>query len=117
MTQLILFKVENDQGEYETKSLSFTDKPVSPYYPRGNAKGVNQYFRFSYRDGEQMKHLHIPGGNTRSPLAISRAKKILTFIEEGATPSQVKDLIKSWQKKPAKFQSLQGIKTSGNTLF
>lgn len=108
MSQLVLFKVENDEGEYEVKSLSFTDKPVSPYYPRGNAKGVNQYFRFSYRD-VQMKHLHIPGGNTRNPLAISRAKKILTFIEEGATPSQVKNLIESWQKKP--------VKTSGNTLF
>lgn len=56
-----------------------------------------------------MKHLHIPGGNTRNPLAIARAKKILTFIEEGATPSQVKSLIESWQKKP--------VKTSENTLF
>lgn len=109
MSQLILFKVENDEGEEETRFLSFTDKPVSPYYPRGNAKGVNQYFRFSYRDGEQMKHLHIPGGNTRNPLAISRAKKILTFIEEGATPSQVKKLIESWQKRT--------VKTSENTLF
>lgn len=117
MSQLILFNQQNDEGEYETKSLSFTDKPVSPYYPKGTGRTFNQYFRFSYRDKEQMKHMHIPGGNTRNPLAIARAKEVLAFVDKGATVSQVRNLIQSWQKKSAKLQSLQGVKTSENTLF
>lgn len=102
------------QSQTDTESdsyperLSFTDEPIHLYYPRGTANGFNQYFRFSYRDGKRMRHLHIPGGNTRNPEAIERAKRVLNFIDQGATPSQVRSLIEGWQKKP---------NTRGNTLF
>lgn len=101
-------------GESDTESysyperLSFTDEPIHLYYPRGTSKGFNQYFRFSYRDGKRMRHLHIPGGNTRSPEAIERAKRVMAFIDQGATPSQVRSLIESWQTKS---------KTRVNTVF
>ena len=104
---------ENFVIESDTEStsygdrLSFADEPIHLYYPRGTANGVNQYFRFSYRDGKRMRHLHIPGGNTRSPQAIERAKRVMAFIDQGATPSQVRSLIEGWQK----------AKTRRNTLF
>jgi hypothetical protein len=100
---------ENDtESNPQPERLSFTDEPIHLYYPRGTANGFNQYFRFSYRDGKRMRHLHIPGGNTRNPEAIERAKRVMAFIDKGATPSQVRSLIESWQTKP---------KTRGNTLF
>lgn len=99
---------EDNDTEYNPlpERLSFTDEPIHLYYPKGSAGGFNQYFRFSYRDGKRMRHLHIPGGNTRSPEAIERAKRVMAFIDQGATPSQVRSLIESWQTK-----------TRRNTLF
>lgn len=102
--------LENDDTESYPypERLSFADEPVHLYYPKGTANGFNQYFRFSYRDGKRMRHLHIPGGNTRNPEAIERAKRVMAFINQGATPSQVRSLIESWQTK---------AKTRENTLF
>ncbi|WP_009631033.1 hypothetical protein [Synechocystis sp. PCC 7509] len=91
---------ESDTESYSyPEILRFTDEPINLYYPRGTAKSFNQYFRFSYRDGKRMRHLHIPGGNTRSPEAIERAKRVRAFVDEGATPSQVRSLIEGWQTK------------------
>jgi hypothetical protein len=50
--------------------------PVATYRPKGTARG-GEYFRFSYRAGGKMKHLHIPGGNTGSVLAQSRAAEVM----------------------------------------
>ncbi len=87
-------KTDTESKPY-TERLSFADEPVHLYYPKGTANGFNQYFRFSYRDGKRMRHLHIPGGNTRNPEAIERAKRVMAFIDQGATPSQVRSLIES----------------------
>src|SRR4028119_319516 len=43
-------------------------KAISTYRPRGTACS-GEYFRFSYRDGLRMRHLHIRGCNTDSPAA------------------------------------------------
>ena len=103
-------KNDDTESNPQPERLSFTDEPIHLYYPRGTSKGFNQYFRFSYRDGKRMRHLHIPGGNTRSPEAIERAKRVMAFIDQGATPSQVRSLIESWQVKA-------NTKTRENTLF
>ncbi len=85
---------ESDRESYSSPELlRFTDEPINLYYPRGTANGFNKYFRFSYRDGKRMRHLHIPGGNTRNPEAIERAKRVRAFINQGATSSQVRSLI------------------------
>jgi len=44
---------------------SVSSKAISTYRPRGTARS-GEYFRFSYRDGSRMRHVHIRGCNTDS---------------------------------------------------
>jgi hypothetical protein len=72
--------------------------PVATYRPKGTARG-GEYFRFSYRAGAKMKHLHIPGGNTGSVLAQSRAAEVMELAAAGTPLQDLVDLIKSWSGK------------------
>jgi hypothetical protein len=72
--------------------------PVATYKPKGTARG-GEYFRFSYRAGGKMKHLHIPGGNTGSVLAQSRAAEVMELAAAGVPSLEICDRIKSWSKK------------------
>jgi len=72
--------------------------PVATYRPRGTARG-GEYFRFSYRAGGKMKHLHIPGGNTGSVLAQSRATEVMELAAAGVPSLEICDRIKSWSKR------------------
>jgi len=72
--------------------------PVATYQPKGTARG-GEYFRFSYRAGEKMKHLHIPGGNTGSILAQSRAAEVMGLAAAGVPSLEICDRIKSWSKR------------------
>jgi hypothetical protein len=72
--------------------------PVATYRPKGTARG-GEYFRFSYRAGGKMKHLHIPGGNTNSVLAQSRAAEVMELAAAGVPSLEICDRIKSWSKK------------------
>jgi hypothetical protein len=72
--------------------------PVATYRPKGTARG-GEYFRFSYRAGRKMKHLHIPGGNTGSVLAQSRAAEVMELSAAGAPLQDLIDRIKSWSGK------------------
>jgi hypothetical protein len=72
--------------------------PVATYRPKGTARG-GEYFRFSYRAGAKMKHLHIPGGNTGSVLAQSRATEVMELTAAGVPSLEICDRIKSWSKK------------------
>lgn len=105
----VLAEIDTEPYSYP-EVLRFTDEPINLYYPRGTSNTVNQYFRFSYRDGKRMRHLHIPGGNTRNPEASERAKRVRAFVNQGATPSQVRRLIEGWQIRP-------NTNTRENTLF
>jgi hypothetical protein len=69
--------------------------PVATYRPKGTARG-GEYFRFSYRAGGKMKHLHIPGGNTDSVLAQSRATEVMELAAAGVPTPEICDRIKSW---------------------
>jgi hypothetical protein len=72
--------------------------PVSFYRPKGTARG-GEYFRFSYRAGKKMKHLHIPGGNTSSILAQSRAAEVMELVAAGVPSLEICDRIRSWSGK------------------
>jgi len=72
--------------------------PVATYRPKGTARG-GEYFRFSYRVGGKMKHLHIPGGNTGSVLAQSRAAEVMELAAAGVPSLEICDRIKSWSGK------------------
>jgi len=72
--------------------------PVAAYRPKGTARG-DEYFRFSYRAGGKMKHLHIPGGNTGSVLAQSRAAEVMELAAAGVPSLEICDRIKSWSGK------------------
>jgi hypothetical protein len=72
--------------------------PVATYRPKGTARG-GEYFRFSYRAGSKMKHLHIPGGNTGSVLAQSRAAEVMELAAAGIPSLEICDRIKSWSKR------------------
>jgi hypothetical protein len=78
--------------------LDSVSGPVATYRPKGTARG-GEYFRFSYRAGGKMKHLHIPGGNTGSVLAQSRAAEVMELAAAGVPSLEICDRIKSWSKK------------------
>ena len=67
---------------------------VGTYQPRGSAHGDRKYFRFSYRDGNRMKHRHIPGGNVDNSVARQRAEAVRQAIARGANVEEVLQLIK-----------------------
>jgi hypothetical protein len=72
--------------------------PIATYRPKGTARG-GEYFRFSYRAGGKMKHLHIPGGNIGSVLAQSRAAEVMELAAAGVPSLEICDRIKSWSGK------------------
>jgi hypothetical protein len=82
----------------EPVEIDSVSGPVGRYRPRGTARG-GEYFRFSYRAGAKMKHLHIPGGNTGSVLAQSRAAEVMELAAAGVPSLEICDRIKSWSGK------------------
>jgi hypothetical protein len=84
--------------EVDTESISPDDsvsRAVSTYQPRGTARS-GEYFRFSYRDGPKMKHIHIRGGNTASAIANSRVEEVRSLLAAGIPPRQVASIIQGW---------------------
>jgi len=68
---------------------------VNEYIPKGQARGGKKYFCYSYRGSGRVHHIHIPGGNTSSPVAQSRAEKVRLAIIEGKPPTEIIAIIKS----------------------
>lgn len=71
---------------YLDRGVKENDVCVNQYYP---GKRATKYFRLSYRQGRKVKHIHIPGGNTRAKLAQYRAKKLQEMINRGAELAEV----------------------------
>ena len=69
---------------------------VNTYKP---GKKKNQYFRLSWREGNRMKHLHIPGGSTTSELALYRANSIKAMIDRGADLGEAIAAIRTYSFK------------------
>jgi len=82
----------------EPVEFDFVSKCVATYRPKGTARG-GEYFRYSYRAGGKMKHLHISGRNTGSVLAESRVAEVMELAAAGVPSLEICDRIKSWSKK------------------
>lgn len=72
---------------------------VNKYHAGGSARGGGEYWRFSYRLGKRVKHVHIPGGCATSTVASNRADEVRDAIASGSSAAQVLGLIRSWTKK------------------
>ncbi|MEG4396483.1 hypothetical protein QUB30_29280, partial [Microcoleus sp. BROC3] len=63
-------------------------RAISTYQPRGTARS-GEYFRFSYRDGFKMRHIHIRGGNTDSPIAQAKVAEVRSLLAAGIPAAQI----------------------------
>jgi hypothetical protein len=72
---------------------SVTTSAISTYRPRGTARGIEnvplEYFRFSYRQGSKVRHVHIRGGNTNSPIAQAKVAEVRSLLAAGMSPAQI----------------------------
>lgn len=66
---------------------------VSTYRPRGTARG-GEYYRLSYKDGSRVRHVHIRGGNTASPIAQAKVAEVRSLLAAGISPQQVAEILK-----------------------
>lgn len=68
-------------------------------YSPANRKS-HTYYRYMWREGRRIKHIHIPGG---SALKASRAQlnwlAVERAIASGQSPSEIIQLIKSWRSQ------------------
>lgn len=67
-------------------------RAISRYRPKGTARG-GEYFRFSYRDGGKVRHIHIRGGNTDSPIAQAKVQEVRSLLASGMPPSQIASML------------------------
>jgi len=98
--------IVSDPVTESTEGLDLTDdsvtasmqKSVAKYRPKGTARG-GEYWRFSYRDGRRVRHVHIPGGNSSNPTALARVEEVRRAIANRRSPSEIVEMIHSWTRK------------------
>ena len=66
---------------------------VSIYKPRGTARG-KEYYRLSYKDGGKVRHVHIRGGNTDSPMAQAKVQEVRSLLAAGIAPAEIAAMLK-----------------------
>ena len=69
-------------------------KAISTYRPRGTARS-GEYFRLSYREGSRMRHIHIRGGNTDSPIAQAKVQEVRSLLAAGIAPAEVAAMLRT----------------------
>lgn len=69
--------------------------PISTYRPRGTARGSPEYYRMSYKKNGKVRHVHIRGGNTDSPIAQAKVQEVRSLLAAGVTIGQIVDILKS----------------------
>ncbi|MEG4077566.1 hypothetical protein QUA10_05680 [Microcoleus sp. Pol8_D6] len=72
---------------------SVTD-PISIYKPGGTARS-GEYYRLSYRDGDRVRHQHIRGGNTDSPIAQAKVREVRSLLAAGVSPAEISATLRS----------------------
>lgn len=78
------------------ESKSSTDNGhIGTYTAGGSCRSQNKYFRYSYRDGNKMKHLHIRGGNTEAIAAETNAFLIQLEIDRNQSVKEIIKFIKT----------------------
>ncbi|HEY9653637.1 MAG TPA: hypothetical protein V6C95_23450 [Coleofasciculaceae cyanobacterium] len=88
-----------DVTESSSKPRGISEFAISTYKPRGEARGQAEYFRFSYRDGKRIRHVHIPGGNCHSPMAIAHRNMVRAMIQCGDSVEEILEEIKEWGRR------------------
>ncbi|MEG4459173.1 hypothetical protein QUA58_30800, partial [Microcoleus sp. N9_A1] len=57
--------------------------------PGGTARS-GEYYRLSYRDGERrVRHQHIRGGNTDSPITQAKVAEVRSQLAAGIPPAEI----------------------------
>jgi hypothetical protein len=67
---------------------------ISTYRPRGTARG-GEYYRLSYKEGSRVKHVHIRGGNTDSPIAQAKVAEVRSLLVAGLAPAEIATMLKT----------------------
>jgi len=84
----------------ESAEIDSVSSAIGVYCPKESARsGELKYFRYSYRCGRKMKHVHIPGGCTRVRVAQERAAEKMELAAAEIPSLDIVDRIKSWSKK------------------
>lgn len=55
------------------------------------------YYRYLWMEGRKLHHVHIPGGNWRSPISLARKAEIESAIADGQSPADIEKLIHTWR--------------------
>ena len=71
---------------------------VGTYRPGGTARS-GQYYRLSYKKGSRVRHIHIRGGNTDSPIAQAKVQKVRSLLAAGITPAEIAHLLKETHER------------------
>jgi len=70
--------------------------PISTYRPRGTAPPESgKYYRLSYREGGRVRHQHIRGGNTNSPIAQAKVQEVRWLLATGISPAEIAATIRN----------------------
>jgi hypothetical protein len=85
--------VDTESNRLPVDSVSAACKAISTYRPRGTARG-GEYFRFSYRDGCKMKHVHIRGGNTDSAIAQAKVEEVRSALAAGTPAAEILEMLR-----------------------
>jgi hypothetical protein len=80
----------------DSRQNTVTESSVNVYRPTGTARGSNSYYRFSYKRRDRVRHVHIPGGNTGSPLAHSRAIEVGAKAAAEVPAAEIVEMIRRW---------------------
>ncbi len=89
-------KGSGDNDELFDNKNNITKLAVSEYSPAGTAAKGNKYYRFSYREGNRTKHIHIKGGHTGNKLAIKNKELVQAWIREKVALKKIIEWIKDF---------------------
>jgi hypothetical protein len=67
---------------------------INAYRPRGTARG-GEYYRLSYKDGGRVRHVHIRGGNTDSPIAQAKVQEVRSLLAAGVSPAEIAAMLRN----------------------
>ncbi|MEG4323596.1 MULTISPECIES: hypothetical protein [unclassified Microcoleus] len=69
-------------------------KAISTYQPRGTARS-GEYFRFSYREGLKMRHVHIRGGSTDSLISQAKVAEVRSLQAAGIPAAEIAAMLRN----------------------
>ena len=85
-------------SEAKKPDASLTSDYSINFYRAGvSSRSQQQYARLSYRQGNRVKHVHIPGGNVTSSLMRKRLALLDWSKKMGAPLSEVLRIIGTWK--------------------